>query len=309
MTDDPSGMNALQKAQWIGTQSQRLADIRLEVPWQDRATASFGRIHASGLGRKPGSPTRGLRIIQPTGAGKSEAAIQYARLVASLPGYDPERQTIVHVTLSTTGTPLSAISSILEEIGDDYSTEGGERILLKRLKLALIREGVELLIIDELNHCSQKVLGKDVSNTLKNMLTKGWVPIVFLGTEDADRLFKGNAELRRRCASEVSLHPIDPNDDDELEGWIGFLGGMDAEIVRLDLLDQISGLGSYDLAKALCVACGGLIGEVCAVIQDSFERVLDRGGKRIETADLRRAVDIRYVQSGILTANPLDHVS
>jgi hypothetical protein len=301
-------MTAFEKAQWIGSQSQRLGEIRLEVPWQDRATAAIGKIHASGIGRKPGSPTRGLRIIQPTGAGKSEAAIEYARLVSLQPGFDPKRKRIVHVTLNTTGTPLSAISSILEKLGDQYSTEGGERVLLKRLKLALIEEGVELLIIDELNHCSQKVLGKDVSNTLKNMLTQGWVPIVFLGTEDADRLFKGNAELRRRCASDVSLHPIDCHDVAQFAGWVGFLGGMDGEIHRLGLLPSPSGLQEASLAEALCIACGGLIGEVCAVIQDSFERVLDRGGRRIETDDLRQSVDIRYVQSGVLAANPLDHL-
>lgn len=213
---------------------------------------------------------------------------------------------MLHVTLDTTGTPRSAIVSCLEELGDEYATEGTEATLLKRLKVGLQREGVELLIIDELNHCSQKVLGKDVSNTLKNMLTKGWVPIAFLGTSDADRLFKGNKELRGRCQAQLSLAPVNLDSDADMEQWEGFLAGIDEELVRRGLLSRKSDLAAPDIAEKLCIACGGLIGGLSMVLEDALCAVVRRRGKSITIADLHRAVELRYVLEGEIDANPLD---
>jgi hypothetical protein len=148
-------------------------------------------------------------------------------------------------------------------------------------------------------------MGKDVSNTLKNMLTKGWAPIVFMGTADANRLFKSNKELRNRCSSQLSLTPLDPDHEDDLTAWKQFLAGMDEEIVRRKLLTRHSNLAAPDVAEALCRACSGLIGELALVLEDALCAVARRRGSRITVADLHRALDVRYVLEGELDANPL----
>lgn len=298
---------ASEKAARVGQKQRQFQRIRLDIPRQHDLVAAMEQLRMSGIDRIEGEGTRGLRVIQPSGTGKSESAKQIKAFVESQPGRDPTKQPVLHVSLDTTGTPRSAVASCLEELGDEYTTDGNEGLLLKRLRMALKKEGVELLIIDELNHCSGKTLGKDVSNTFKNMLTKGWAPIAFMGTSDADRLFKTNRELRNRCSPQLSLTPLDPEGSD-LNEWVAFLKGMDEQIVARDLLPSRSDLAAVDVAEALCIACGGVIGEVCLVIEDALCAVLNRGDTTIAISDLHRAVEVRYVLEGDLDANPFDEL-
>ena len=295
-----------ERARRVGEARRKFQEIRLAVPRQHAQIEAMEELRTSSVGRTPGTGTRALRIIQPSGAGKSECAIQFKRFVEGQPGRDPSKTPVHHLTLDTTGTPRSAIVSCLEELGDEYSTDGSEKDLLKRLKRAIEREGIEILIIAELNHCSEKVVGKDVSDTLKNMLTKGWVAIVFCGTSDADKLFKRNKELRGRSHPQLALSPIYPEHAGDLKEWMDFCAGMDGQMVKLKLVKREAGLGEQKLAKALCEACGGLIGGLALVLEDALAEVTRRRGAVITVADLHRAVEIRYVLEGELDANPLD---
>jgi hypothetical protein len=301
ITSEPETGSA--RATRVGDVQRRYQEIRLADPRQHASVEAMEQLRVSSIGRAPGAPTRGLMIIQPSGSGKSESAKQFKAFVEGQPGRDPSLTPVLHVTLETVGTPKSAIVSCLEALGDEYAMDGSEPLLLKRLKKAIEKEGVEIMIIDELNHCSQKVMGKDVSNTLKNMLTRGWAPLILMGTSDASRLFKGNRELRNRCHPQLSLAPFDPEVD--IDAWRAFLEGMDEQIVSRELLSDSSNLGNADVAKALCIACGGLIGEVCLVIEDALCAVVRRRDRSIGVNDLHHAINVRYVLTGDLAANPL----
>lgn len=289
----------------VGREIARLRRIRLADPRQHACIEAMERLRVSCLDRAPGEATVALSIIQPSGSGKTETAKQMKAFVEGQPGRNPAKIPVLHVTLDTTGTPRSMIVSCLEAAGDPFAMTGTEAILLKRLHKALVHLGVELLIVDELNHCSEKFLGRDVSNTLKNMLTAGWAPIVFMGTEKAARLFRENRELRNRSRPQLSLTPLEPRGDD-LALWCAFLAGMDEQIVAERILPSHSNLAAPDLAKALCVASSGLIGEFRLVLEDAVTAVLERNGRRIDIEDLHRAVETRYVLDGDLAANPLD---
>ncbi len=102
--------------------------------------------------------------------GKSTCAKILKAFVEDQPGYDPETKPVLHVTLSTTGTPKSLASSVLAAMGDNYSTRGEAELLLRRVQQGLKDLKVKLLIIDELNHFKQKNLATDAANTIKNIL-------------------------------------------------------------------------------------------------------------------------------------------
>lgn len=300
--------SSAEQAQRVGALQGAFRTIRLAERRQHDAVASMEQLRASSAGRPEGASTRALVIIQPSGAGKSEAIKQFKAFVEGQAGRDPTKKPVLHVTLETIGTPRSVIVSILEALGDQYAQVGTEPLLLARLRKALVREAVEIVIIDELNHVSQKIMGRDVSNLLKNMLTKGWVPIVFAGTSDAQRLFRDNRELRNRSQPQLSLTPLDYGNDDDLAAWGSFLAGLDEQIVKMKLLPRISELNAPDLAEALCETCRGLIGEVSLVVEDGLAAAAARRADRISIADLHRSVEHRYVLSGDLDANPLDHL-
>lgn len=294
------------KAARLGELQARFRSIRLAEPRQHEAVAAMEQLRVSSLGRGEDTATRGLVIIQPSGSGKSEAIKQFRTFVEEQPGRVPDQTPVLHVTLETVGTPRSAIASCLAAIGDNFSQEGTEPRLLARLKKAIVEEGVEIIVIDELNHCSQKILGRDVSNMFKNMLTRGWAPIVFAGTSDAQRLFTDNRELRNRCQPQLSLAPLQSHDEHDLAAWAAFLAGLDEQIRTLGLLPDLSGLGAPDLAERLCAVCDGLIGEVALVVEDGLTAAAGRHDRRIGIADLHRSVEVRYLLAGELEANPLD---
>lgn len=308
MTRRNTSETASQKAARVGMAQGVFRRIRLAEPRQHEAVAAMEQLRVSSIDRGEGECTRGLVIIQPSGSGKSESIKQFKAFVEAQPGRDPTRTPVLHVTLETAGTPRSAIVSCLEALGDNYAQVGTEPVLLARLKKAIAAEGVEIIVIDELNHCSQKIMGRDASNMFKNMLTRGWAPIVFSGTSAARRLFTDNRELRNRCQPQLSLVPLDHRNEHDLRSWESFLGGLDEQIVATGLLPETSGLGAPDVALALCETCRGLIGEVSLVVEDGLAAAVGRGDRRIRITDLHRSVDVRYVLAEELDANPLDQL-
>lgn len=288
----------------IGRATTALRQIRLREPRQRGLVAAMEELRASGIDRAPGTGCRGLRVIEESGSGKSEAAKQMVSFVERQTGREPGGHPVLHVTLGTLGTPRDAVASCLKAYrGCHYSTKGTEGDLLDRLEVALEEQGTELMIVDELNHCAGKSLGPDVADTFKNMLTGGWVPIAFLGTSKAKILFDGNRELRTRCRRYSKLSPLHP--DLHIEEWTQFTFGMECEMRRLELVDAAIGLDDPDLARRLCIACGGIMGEFVNVIEDSLSMAMEAGSKIIEYAHLRQSVETRFVLDGGLELNPL----
>lgn len=300
------------QAERLSTRSARVAEglalfetIYIPFPRQKELIADLEELRLLGLARAPGQPTRSLRVLQPSGAGKSTSAKQHKAHVEAQPGRVAGTRPVLHVTLSTTGTPRSLSASILDELGDSYSSVGTEELLLKRVRKAFEKEGVELLIIDELNHCAQKVLGRDVSNTLKNMLTQGWVPIAFMGTSDARQLFTANRELKNRSFAQTSLAPLTWDHDEDQELWCGFLAAMDQQLVAHGLMRCSSDLTDERVAEGLCTAANGLIGELHNILLEALRMVLRRDRERIEVTDLARAIDQWSLADGYIDHNPL----
>ena len=68
------------------------------------------------------------------------------------------------------------------------------------------RYGVELIAIDEVQHCENSRFGSSVTNTLKNRLSDG-PPLVLLGTRKGEAVFSSNDEFNSRSYAPVSLRP------------------------------------------------------------------------------------------------------
>lgn len=289
----------------VGSGLAAFENIILPTPPQITGVRQMDTLRMMGLRQPEGQQRRAYRYLQPSGAGKSTCARLLAAHVEGQPDRDPEMKPVLHVTLSTTGTPKSLASSILGALGDNYSTRGEAELLLRRVRQGLKEFGVELLIIDELNHFRQKHLATDAANTIKNILTLGWVPIVLMGTTDAQSLFTNNRELKMRSAPQVVLAPYDHRNAADLEIWTEFLRRLDARMVQDGILSTRSGLGESTLAKDLCEASNGLIGELHNIILAALEPVLMVGEKYISYERLSDAVDAWCLQDGTIEHNPL----
>jgi hypothetical protein len=292
-------------AEKVGSGLAAFEDIIIPTAAQLTAVRQMDSLRIMGLRQPSGQQRRAYRYLHRSGAGKSTCAKILKGHVESQAGREPGMKPVLHVTLSTTGTPKSLASSILDAMGDNYSTRGEAELLLRRVRQGLKEFGVELLIIDELNHFRQKNLAKDAANTIKNILTLGWVPVVLMGTTDAQTLFADNRELKNRCAPQVVLAPYDVDKADDLARWTDFLRRLDIEMVQRKVLKAHSGLGRAALAEDLCRASNGLIGELHNILLAALEPVLLSGEDSISYERLVEAVDAWCLQDGTIDQNYL----
>ncbi|HEX8554315.1 MAG TPA: ATP-binding protein, partial [Sphingomonas sp.] len=248
-TADPSSL-----AEIAGRGMAAFEDIVLPTPAQVECIRQMDTLRIMGLLQPAGQQRRAFRYLNQSGSGKSTCAKLLRRHVEGQADREPGMKPVLHVTLSTTGTPKSLATSILNAFGDGYSTRGEAELLLERVKTAIREFGVELLIIDELNHFRQKHLAEDAANTIKNILTLGWVPIVMMGTTDAQALFTRNRELKNRCLPQVVLQPFVHTDAASRHIWTQFLHQIDRALVDQGILNELSGLGDPTLARDLCEA-------------------------------------------------------
>lgn len=302
---EPSKAKPSSLAEMVGQGMAAFEDIVLPTPAQIECIRQMDTLRVMGLHQPAGQQRRAFRYLNQSGSGKSTCAKLLRKHVDAQPGRDPRTKPVLHVTLSTTGTPKSLATSILNAFGDGYSTRGEAEVLLERVKVLLDEFGVELLIIDELNHFKQKHLADDAANTIKNILTLGWVPIVLMGTMEAHSLFARNRELKNRCAPQVILQPFVHTDDASLAVWTELLHRMDLEMVERGILSETSGLGDPVLAEDLCEASNGIIGELHNILLAALESTLMAGESHISYDRLIEAIDAWCLQDETIGHNPL----
>lgn len=296
------GIRPSELADRVGEGLAIFEDIIVPTQAQKTAVRQMHSLLKMGEKQPEGQQRRAYRYLHQSGAGKSTCAKILKGFVEKEPGYDPATKPVLHVTLSTTGTPKSLASSILGAMGDNYSTRGEAELLLRRVQQGLKEFRVKLLIIDELNHFKQKSLATDAANTIKNILSLGWVPIVLMGTADAQSLFVNNRELKNRCAPQVVLAPYGDNAADQ-EEWSKLLGRIDAALVQRGVVRRHSGLGEASLAANLRLCSNGLIGECHNILMAALESTLLADEDSVSYQRLVDAVDAWCMADGTIDRN------
>lgn len=99
--------------------------------------------------RTRGRSQMGLRVLGPTGAGKTTAAMRYVELLEKRRPRTSTFVPVVKVDLERTATPKKLLTSILHQFGDPHSTHGNELVLKRRVLACFERFGTELLFVDE----------------------------------------------------------------------------------------------------------------------------------------------------------------
>ena len=278
--------------------------IRLSVGTHTTLAGVFEEMRLSAAIRADGEPAELLFVKEPSGSAKTSVARRYCRRIEALYQTAEDKGPVRLITVGEEGTAKTFWSSILEHLGDPYSTTGSELDLKKRVRKALKREGVQLLIIDELNHSAEKSQAKQILNSMKNMLTLGWVSIVAMGSSDElDRLPQNDGFEGRMLDSPGLPRLIWKN---HAETWVKFCADLDDRLVDDGILRFRSDLGNAGRAKALCSVTDGLIGRLMWLIETALRNALRRDEGCIALADLVAAGDallVKYPRVGAI--NPL----
>jgi len=253
-----------------------------------------------------GQPQMGLRVLAPTGSGKSTAALAYqARVERERPATQTFRP-IVKVDLERGSTSKKLMTSILDRFGDPYSSHGNELTLKRRVFACFEHFGTELLIVDEVQHLNYRNgLKNDVTDTLKGMLDAGLVPMVFLGTEDAEQMFSRNLQLNGRLLAPCDIRPLDPKRESERRIFSQFVARLEKVIIDEAILQERSDFAEAGVLAPLFEVSAGVVGRVSRLFQVALEFAIRRGALRLEPCDLADAIDRWAIEQNFISHNPL----
>lgn len=253
-----------------------------------------------------GEPQMGLRVLAPTGSGKTTAIKAYMDLVEAQRPRSRDFVPIIKIDLERYSTSKKLMMSILAAFGDPYASHGNELMLKRRAMACFRRFRTELLICDEVQHLNYRNgLKNDVTDTLKGLLDAGVVPMVFLGTDEAAEMFRRNLQLNGRLLPPCDLSVLSARREEDRALFSRFVAELERAVVDQRVLPQQSALNSAGVMPALFEVSGGVIGRVSRLFQVALEVAIRRDGLRLEVQDLSWAIDHWAVEQAFVTHNPL----
>lgn len=258
------------------------------------------------LGRATrGRPQKGMRVLAPSGSGKTAATMAFIRKFEARTPRTEERVPLVFVPLERATTSKKLMSSILDFFGDDYSIHGNELALKRRVKACFERFHTDLLIIDEAQHLNFRSSGvNDATDSLKRLLDDGVVPIVFLGTENAKEFFTKNIQLGSRLIAPNDFEQLDVRNRTHRSLLGSYTAALDQALVQRGVLAEAGALKDPWVVNCLHSVTTGVIGRISRLVEVALEIALRRGAVRIERYDLAHAVDRWAIPNGLTDTNP-----
>jgi hypothetical protein len=252
-----------------------------------------------------GQPQMGLRVLAPSGSGKSTAARQYQAIVERGQPAGSTLRPVLYIPLDRATTTRRLMVSILVALGDPQAEKGSEQTLKRRVVAYLERLGVELLIIDEVQHLNwRSTVGNDVTDALKTFLDAGVVAIAFLGTGDAEGMFKRNLQLNGRLLAPFDLPPLKKTSTEDHALFGNFVESLNTEIVRLGIFPELANFSSPKVLGALHDVSQGVVGRISRLFEVAVEIALRRRAERLEVYDLALAVDRWAIPQAFTKVNP-----
>ncbi len=239
-----------------------------------------------------GQPQSGLRVLAPPGSGKTTAARELVRLIELSRPKTEHHIPVIHIPLESATTARKLMVSLLGALNDPHANKGNEMVLRNRAYEFLRRVGTVLLIVDEVQHLQSLARGsQEVTDSLKQFLDAGIVPIVFLGTEDATDMFVRNRQLAGRLRPPCDFKALSRVDADDRALFGGFVHAVDVAIVEKGIRPRHAGLSDPWIRGCLHEACGGVIGQAFRLIENALEHSVRRSADCIEVYDLAAATD------------------
>jgi hypothetical protein len=247
-----------------------------------------------------------LLIVGPTGSGKSTLIKSYAQQFPISDTGVGIHAPVLFTGILSPATIKSLAQRLLTTLGDPAADKGSVATQSLRLRAFFDDCGVELLILDELQHFvdrdSLRVL-HDVSNWLKDLIKDTGVACVLVGLQgEAELVLQANTQLHGLFRPPAMLDPFAW--DKASPGTIREFRTLLAELDRLLPLRDRSGLAERDLAWRCFVASRGNMRLLMGVIRWATIFALELGQERLDEDLLAEAFDERVEGFWPGVANP-----
>ena len=270
--------------------------------------AIMGRIEVlrrQNLGKR-GVPLRGLRLSQVPQAGKTKTLEQYIERLKremALAGLPAHPFAVMYIGLEVSTTIKMLCKRLLKNLGDPHWQVGNADDLRIRLHELMIERGVQLLIVDEVQHLNKPSNDRsDVTDELKRLLDNGTVPLVLVGDDTSLPFFQRNTALAGRLGAPLELSPLGKA---TARLFKDFCQKLDLAMVEAKVFHEPADLASNRMLRGLIKASGGHIGRVCRIIEAAVEHAALRDATRVEPFDVSHAIDSVAVVAKWVLRNPL----
>lgn len=257
------------------------------------------------------SSAGGRRLSQYSQAGKSATMRRLRKLLAHgarQRGEKPNRYQVVIITLKKRLTLKNLYRLILKKLGDPHHDQEKVSIetLLQRIEELSTRLGVELVVIDEVQHLDNATKDTtDVLDQLKVFVDEALFPIVFVGDEDSEGFFERNVKFAARLGDPLKLEPLRPlPDTPDAEAFEQFCHRFDLALRNAGALGQLAGLKDKHLLDGLMEASGGHLGRVARILQVAVPHSVWRGAKTLDAYDLSHAVRSYAIKNKWVSHDP-----
>lgn len=282
-------------------------EIYVHNPVHRPVFSALDGVRTLGLAQ-PGMRKRAIRCLAPSGSGKTTVMETYARVVERRMPEEERggRRPVVIVPLNPGLTTRALWVCVLGAHGDWEVRRGDtEETLRRRAYRTIERLGVELLILDEVQHLDGGEKARvDVTDAIKRVLDDGIVPLALVGTTDALAMLRRNVQLVNRMLPPADIRPLDPLAAADRKALRGFLRRLDEAMVERGILRRPSGLGRPLLRAATHEVTGGVLGRAVNLIRVALSRALRREADMIELCDLSVATREWAVDQGVTLVNP-----
>lgn len=276
----------------------------------DRQRAIQSRINVlriSCIGKRD-EPLDGRRLSEVSQAGKSRMLTAYRDRInqSSMPdGSEPNPHRVLYYELKGSQTLKMFCKKILMELHDPHWNEGNADDVLERVRVFLRAQGVELLIVDEVQHLAGDSQNKmDITDELKLFLDAGIVPVVFAGNEKSKKFFERNDQLCGRLGRPLELTPLSGGLAHDRVLFKTFCRDLDDALVAKSIMRVSSDLSGPAALKGLLAASKGRVGRIVRIVEVAMEYAVSRDADYIEIYDLSHAIETFAMPQGYITKNP-----
>jgi len=266
----------------------------------------------------------GRRLCEATHAGKTSTLEQFRkRLMESevKKGNVPNPYQVLIVGLDEKNTLKGVYQDILIALGDPNFADGTEKALRERIRNWFLEFGVELLVIDEVQHLRGADEAKprngrsttvaehraDVSDALKRFLDLGIVPVVFVGDRTSEAFFQLRPQLAARCGTPLDLAPVKAKSAAKQKAnFRDFCKDFDKALADCKATRSLAHLDDDDMLDRLIAVSSGHVGRVARLIGEATEHAAWRGAVTVEAWDLSAATRDYAMRTGWIDWNPFE---
>jgi hypothetical protein len=304
MTDNLDEDHSSEMSRRVAAKTAKFREIFIPYPKHTAIQERFEYVLLLGRAQR-GRPQKGIRVLAETGSGKTKAGKLFRTLINQRESIGPKHLPVLYIQLERHATARKLYISLLDEMGDSAPDRGTEQALKRRVLAWLRMLGVELIIIDEVQHLvSRGQARNDITDALKVFLDSGVAPIVFLGTEVAEAMFRRDLQLSGRLLPPCDLFPLDRSRPEDRQLLFTFVEQLNRAIVHAEILAEPGKVCEPRTLGCLHDASKGVIGRVASLFEVAIEIALRRGATRVETYDLALAVDRWAIPQGFVDVNP-----